>query len=436
MNSKPTEISTRRGSERGAALVTALMVAMLLLAAGGALVATAGMSASNAVDATAEAQAYYAADAGLQAALSVMRRNRAGTGGLAANFHNFACGSASACTNNGDDLSSWLTYDGTTGRVTLDSALQLSYSVTVTDPSKADTANLAADYTPQYLLVRSVGRGPKGATKVLEMMVDDFAFAFTVRAAVAIRSDDDDPDGMPTFAIGNSNPHLWNGNDTYVTSPAPPVPAFAVTNRRDYDGNDSPSGLGGGTVRGIAEAAISNNGANVIGASQLAQLNVADLETWLQTAENARDFLTEWRLKAAGMGRLNPTNGYGTDAEPKFSFVDGDVTLHGSQGGAGLLIVTGTYTQSGSAPFNGIVLALGDGNVDRNGTPGINGALVVAKFEHTYNEDCLCYEGSSDFLAPSVRTSGGGNSLVGYNSDWVKKAMGLLGHRVLGVVEK
>src|SRR4029079_12658169 len=107
MRSKPSEITRGRRGERGAALVMSLLVAMLLLAAGGALIATAGMAVSNAVDATAEGQAYYAADAGPQAALTVIRHNRAGLNGLAANFHTFACGTAAACTNDGNDLSQW-----------------------------------------------------------------------------------------------------------------------------------------------------------------------------------------------------------------------------------------------------------------------------------------------------------------------------------------
>ena len=48
------KVSDARAGERGAALVTAMLVAMLLLAAGGALVVTTGMTATNAVDATAD----------------------------------------------------------------------------------------------------------------------------------------------------------------------------------------------------------------------------------------------------------------------------------------------------------------------------------------------------------------------------------------------
>ncbi|HEX8189318.1 MAG TPA: hypothetical protein VF586_13260, partial [Pyrinomonadaceae bacterium] len=147
MRSKPSEITHGRRGERGAALIMSLLVAMLLLAAGGALIATAGMTVSNAVDSTAEVQAYYAADAGLQAALTVIRRNRASTvGGLKANFHNFACGVNTACVNDGNDLSQWLG----PMPVTLSAAPTLSFELTVTDPGTAANANLAASYHPRY----------------------------------------------------------------------------------------------------------------------------------------------------------------------------------------------------------------------------------------------------------------------------------------------
>ncbi|MBA3354741.1 MAG: hypothetical protein H0U18_02140 [Pyrinomonadaceae bacterium] len=64
-----------RADERGAALVTMLLLSMLLLAAGGALIVTTSMSASSAIEATAEMQAYYVAEAGMQSALNVLRGN-------------------------------------------------------------------------------------------------------------------------------------------------------------------------------------------------------------------------------------------------------------------------------------------------------------------------------------------------------------------------
>ena len=64
--------ATRNG-ERGAALVTMLLVTVLLLGAGGALILTTAMSSSTAIGSTAEMQAYYVAESGMQSALNVLR---------------------------------------------------------------------------------------------------------------------------------------------------------------------------------------------------------------------------------------------------------------------------------------------------------------------------------------------------------------------------
>ena len=65
----------REKSERGAALLTMLLVTILLLGAGGALITTTMMSATTTIDSTAEMQAFYIAESGMQSALSVLRGN-------------------------------------------------------------------------------------------------------------------------------------------------------------------------------------------------------------------------------------------------------------------------------------------------------------------------------------------------------------------------
>ena len=67
--------ANNRAGERGAALVTMLLVSVLLLGAGGALITTTMMSANNSVGSTAEMQAYYIAESGMQSALNVLRGN-------------------------------------------------------------------------------------------------------------------------------------------------------------------------------------------------------------------------------------------------------------------------------------------------------------------------------------------------------------------------
>lgn len=67
--------SANRHGERGAALVTMLLISILLLGAGGALIMTTMMSANNSMGSTAEMQAYYVAESGMQSALNVLRGN-------------------------------------------------------------------------------------------------------------------------------------------------------------------------------------------------------------------------------------------------------------------------------------------------------------------------------------------------------------------------
>src|ERR1044072_4638690 len=67
--------TNNRAGERGAALVTMLLVSVLILGAGGALIMTTMMSANNSVGSTAEMQAYYVAGWGMQSALNVLRGN-------------------------------------------------------------------------------------------------------------------------------------------------------------------------------------------------------------------------------------------------------------------------------------------------------------------------------------------------------------------------
>ena len=68
-------LNNSRAGERGAALITMLLVSVLLLGAGGALVMSTMMSANNSIGSTAEMQAYYVAESGMQSALNALRGN-------------------------------------------------------------------------------------------------------------------------------------------------------------------------------------------------------------------------------------------------------------------------------------------------------------------------------------------------------------------------
>ncbi|HEX5876699.1 MAG TPA: hypothetical protein VFY60_18780 [Pyrinomonadaceae bacterium] len=67
--------TTSRAGERGAAMITMLLVSILLLGAGGALIMSTMMSANNSIGSTPEMQAFYVAESGMQSALNVLRGN-------------------------------------------------------------------------------------------------------------------------------------------------------------------------------------------------------------------------------------------------------------------------------------------------------------------------------------------------------------------------
>src|SRR5215813_13673455 len=115
-------------SERGAALITTLLVATLLLIVGGALILTTQLAQGLAVDSTAELQAYYSAEAGANVALNVLRGNVAAANGTKATFRNAA---------SNPNLNTWLTYGPTVNGnsvISLSDSPFLAYSIAVSDP--------------------------------------------------------------------------------------------------------------------------------------------------------------------------------------------------------------------------------------------------------------------------------------------------------------
>jgi len=417
-----TRTAPDRHGEKGAALVISILIATLLLAVAGTVILTSGMSATTSIEGTAELQAYYAAESGLEATLNALRGHVA-PNGLPANtkigFRNAVDPIKSNHPSDDGDpdearLSAWLNY-GVDRRVTPTGA-NYSYSVTVMDPDDPNGTTRDADntYRPQRIRVQSTGYGPKGAIKRMEVIVQKTNFEFDPDAMLLVRGADDGITPM-TFDIGDSNSKFYTGHDNATTKPN--LPTFGVTHAVD---------------KVIADLAITKGATVEPVATQVVGVN--DLPSWLRTADKAREFLNEMQLIGRSMGRyFTSFSGIaGTNAEPKFTFVNGNATL---DGGAGLLIVTGNLVMNGNPTFNGIILVLGEGTITREGGGSANvlGSIYVAKFARSWptseNGD------PHPFLAPTVQTSGGGTANLKYDSVWVQTAKVALGDIVRDVRE-
>ena len=405
-------------SERGAALLSVLMISALLLVTGGALLLITGMSARTAVDSTAEMQAYYGAEAGLEASLNVLRGNIAPNAAMPAgtliDFRKaitLSGSNLSTDTSTTPRLSGWLNYDYTpTGstnpdRVSLTSGYTaqggLAYSVDVSDPDNTPVAS----GEPKRMLLRVTGYGPKGAVKRLELIVNRTNFFFDPLATILMRGAADC--SAMTFTIGNSAAKTYSGHDNAPGSSVI-LPSFGATCTSDQTIETSSD------TKGTVAAPVDQTFAN------------SALPSWLQTADQARAFLAVQKANAISQSRYftSFSGDSGSTASPAFTFVDGNCDL---TGGAGLLIVTGDLNMSGNPSFSGLILVLGNGSINRNGggNGNIYGAITVASFGAT----------SGDFTPPFFNTNGGGNATIQYDSDAVKKALNIQGPLVQGVHE-
>ncbi|HEX6125700.1 MAG TPA: hypothetical protein VFZ23_10060 [Pyrinomonadaceae bacterium] len=98
MNSGRLRFNTRRTDESGAALVTVMLVAVLLLVASIGLLTALGRNSQNSTDVLSETKAYYAAETGLQAAINELR---------------YDCSATYLAAKNDPDMSTWLPYNVT-----------------------------------------------------------------------------------------------------------------------------------------------------------------------------------------------------------------------------------------------------------------------------------------------------------------------------------
>ena len=285
---------------------------------------------------------------------------------------------------------------------TVNSGGSRSIAVTITPPE------------PSRVKVTVTGYGPRGAKKQKHMLVSRFAFDYTRASTITLRSADDNT--VLTFNAGNSAQYTYTGFDN---AGGANTSAFGVTSTPDYNYITS-LGLPGLQVTGSP--------------SPIQKIPIPNLPLWLQTADKAREMVETMRAAAQtpdeyGNTRYftsaSPPSSFGTRTQPLFTFVDGDIDLPPA-GGAGLLIVTGTFSMRGSADFAGVILVLGGGQLIRNGggNGGSLGAAFVARFGAT-----------GDFLAPTFDSNGSGNSSIAYDSDWVAEALSTPGPRVLALSE-
>jgi hypothetical protein len=422
---KPASHCENRTGERGAALITAVLLSLLLLAAGGILILTSTMTGITARDSTAEMQAYYAAEAGVARVLEVLRGNvQSSPSGTRASFRNVVC-----------SPTLWTATAGGYVNVSADGSSRFQVT-SILDPDNQDSVAMCAivpatNYKPERLRIRITGLGPRDSRKNMEVVVNRYTLEYDVQATVTL------PNGSGTpinFDLGGSNVTSTSGLD--ASGGGHSIDAFAISNPDynttnnvidgcDPDGSNC-SGSGPNVTPGDPAVLGNNNTPSFLKDVASARLFMYGSEGMKQAAINQGRYFTsaaDAMASTAGLGASNPDGVY--------TFVDGDLTLGpGNPTGQGTLIVTGKLTLDGNFQWNGVIMVLGTGEVYRSGGGhgNIYGAMYIAKFSATgLNTDV--------FGAPTFDTSGGGTANIQYSSDAVDKAKAVGGHAVSGVRE-
>ena len=246
-----------RRSERGAALITMLLVSIPLLMAGGALITITAMSLANNADTSAETKAYYAAEAGAQSVLAVLKGNVAPnplfaanpTGAIAPeNTINFRRAITASISNSAGDtaaprLSHWLSYNASyTDRVTLPDPVNpsasyspitgMAFKTTLSDPDNSGVITFSTSGVfPSYGAASHgfIGTECGGSGNGVKVTV-----SYTAQASTTINSSGASTLGYFTIAPNGSNtctlPNPTTFNLTITqTSPWPATYTMSCT---------------------------------------------------------------------------------------------------------------------------------------------------------------------------------------------------------------
>ena len=374
-------------------------------------------------------QAYYAAEAGLDEALMVMRGNRAPLGVTIPNaadpLHqiNFGIAATKISSNTAAEntanavtyprLSRWLLYSSPTdsGAVVLNPGdpanKQLSYQLRIEKvPGTAEVQ------------ITSIGIAPQGARRTLKLRVMDVEAFINgnnlpyIPAAVTLLGND------PLASVGSSAATNLYGNDCGPTGTSE-HPIFGAvgpdnakhawdhslkSNNKDvynttYDNYNKPSGI-------VADISVPDPAYGITGQVPFDNNQV-----------KADAFVKQVAKIADRVINANETASLGTQDASKVILAKGDLTLTGT--GSGVLVVTGNLTMNGNFKFDGLIIVLGKGGVQRNGGGGgeIKGGIIIAKYDANTLDDSVFDDDAY------LNTNGGGNSKIIYCSASIQTAL-------------
>ena len=219
----------------------------------------------------------------------------------------------------------------------------------------------------------------------------------------------------PNPTIGqmpNSNNFTANGNDANSCGGTAQPPHPAITGYDDP--NASPPTNSVQTITNSLPRPDHYIGA---GGTPSVQNGYSSLGETMTTPTGLKSLIDSIHAVASTNGTLYGNNpgsiAHGDATHPVVDYVDGDLT--GSDGGYGILVVTGTLSWSGNFSWHGMVLVIGDGIANFSGGGGgtITGTMLVAKIWDSHTTKNLL----NSLGSPTFSWNGGGSANFGLSYD-------------------
>ena len=225
----------------------------------------------------------------------------------------------------------------------------------------------------------------------------------------------------PNFGTPHSNNMGINGNDGCTTPghQAVNIPAIGTTTDVAANGDASATVTASNSAATIANAIFRPGNVTGPGCSAGPDVqNVINVSPTYNTPGGLQAVVESMigvadQVVTSSSGVTN----WGTDANPQVIAITGNAAL---QNGAGILLVTGNATASGSFSWDGIILIIGNGSlvVNGGGNGAINGSIVVANIagNSNYASNPSNANLAATLGSPTFQWNGGGTNFFQFNS--------------------
>jgi hypothetical protein len=439
------DLQGRDSDERGSALILAILVLVLLASSGIALLYLSQTEQRMSVASLRTKQAFYLAEAGIEdGRMTLLATNGGGTFNddldAAAGGDNTVSLDASTLSPIYDGAGNVTGFNGVGDDVPVRALSAFGtgsgpgwYAAFLTnDPVELPGSPLFDNNG--RVMITAIGVGDDRAVEVAQAIIEPVNLLPLIPPATIMLLGP-----TPVFDGGNSNASGYSGNDCGGTGGIPDyyvpvvgtIGSSAEASAEDDLGNptyESGDYENEDTISDLTDPSDPYTPGTVDPAW-------TDCQALHDMIEALRDE-AHW-VCSSSCGTLPATTG------SSVSFIDTTVTLGPGHIGSGLLVVTGRLRLNGGSSFDGLIMVIGQGEIERSGGGGgdYSGSTIVADIAGPNNvygdgDDCSGGPNNDGFGIASYTVSGGGNSQVEYCTDALTDVNPVTTYRVVEFLQR